>query len=188
MNQLLIERLSEKVEAACKAPGNSFGYGIWTHHIKPMLPLARKLASETGADQEIVSIAVLLHDLAAIQDRNNKEDHHISGAILAETILKDQKYPAEKIERVKDCIKNHRGSVNNRKETSEEICVADADAIVHMLEISSLFYAAYREMNMTIDDGRKWISGKIERDWHKMSGRSRMLYESTYRTIAELLS
>jgi len=45
------------------------------------------LTSKTGADEEIVEIAALLHDIASIK-YNDVENHHISGAKEAERILK----------------------------------------------------------------------------------------------------
>jgi len=56
MNTELIDNLYQIVEAACKEKSNAFGYGIWSHHIQPMVPIARKLAKQFGADEEIVII------------------------------------------------------------------------------------------------------------------------------------
>ncbi len=89
---------------------------------------------------------------------------------------------------VQQCIKNHRGSVNIHKSTVEEICVADADAIVHMTEIASLFYAVYKEREMTIDNGKQWLKDKIQRDWEKMSERSKSLFEHKYQAILEVFN
>jgi hypothetical protein len=50
MNQALIHNLSIIVEDACKSDANVFGYGIWSHHIRPMIPVARRLADEYQAD------------------------------------------------------------------------------------------------------------------------------------------
>ena len=152
-----------------------------------MVPIAQRLAIEFGADEEIVTIATLLHDLAGIQNSKDRDEHHIIGAKRAEEILRAHNYPTEKIKAVKHCIINHRSSVNNSKNTIEEICVADADAIVHMLEITSLLYAAYTKLGMEIDDGRNWVRNKIKRDWDKMSTQSKLLYEQKYNAIIEIL-
>jgi uncharacterized protein len=151
------------------------------------LYMLRSIAEEYKADTEIVVISVLLHDLAGINDYNNVEMHHIFGAIEAERILKEYSYPINRIEMIKKCIINHRGSVNNKKETIEEICVADADAISHIEEIASLFYAAYIERKMGINEGSKWIKEKIMRDWNIMSDKSKELYKEKYETILSIL-
>ena len=187
METELIDRLYALAERACQSKNNAFGYGIWSHHIKPMVDIARKLAKQFGADEEIVIIATLLHDLAGIQNSNDKAEHHMIGAKKAEQILNSYNYPAEKIKRVKQCIQNHRGSVNNQKHSIEETCVADADAIVHMTEVPSLFYAAFKEMGMSIDVGKKWLREKIQRDWDKMSANSKKLFKHKYQAVMEVL-
>ncbi len=187
MNTELIDTLSSIVENACKAESNAFGYGIWSHHIHPMVPIAQQLAQQFGADEEIVMIATLLHDLAGIQHAEDAPEHHIVGALRAAEILQAHQYPAERIRAVQQCIHNHRGSVNRHKSTVEEVCVADADAIVHMTEIASLFYVVYKERAMSIDHGKQWLKEKIQRDWEKMSEKSKVLFESKYRAIVEVL-
>ena len=186
MEQIITE-LSILVENACKLKNNIFGYGIWSHHIKPMIPLGQELAEEYGADKEIVTIAILLHDLVSIEDEKNCKEHHVIGAERAEKILAGYNYSKDKIEKIRLCILNHRSSVNNNKNSMEEICVADADAIIHLMEMPSLFYAAYREMNKTIEEGQKWIKGKLEKDYKKLSERSKEKYRKEFGIIIKLL-
>jgi uncharacterized protein len=183
----IIEDLYLLTEHACKSKNNIFGYGIWSHHIKPMIPLGQKLAEEYGADKEIVTIAILLHDLVSIEDKKNCKEHHIIGAERAEKILEKYNYPKEKIEHIKLCILNHRSSVHNNKNSIEEICVADADAIIHLLEIASLFYAAYKEMGKSIEEGQNWIREKLEKDYKKLSDRSKNKYKDEFDHAIQLL-
>jgi hypothetical protein len=56
-----------------------------------------------------------------------------------------------------------------------------------LTEISSLFYAAYKEMNKSIEEGQKWIKGKIEKDYKKLSERSRVKYRNAFYVIINLL-
>ena len=183
MDGNLMSRLSSLVERACKAPSNQFGYGIWTHHVAPMLGVAAELASRVGADQEIVAVAVLLHDYAGISDRSKVNDHHIHGAAEAERILTEEGYPRPKIDRVKACILTHRGSVSLAKETKEQQCVADADAIVHMQTVASLFFVAYHNLGMGIDEGARWVKEKLERDWLKLSDTGKEVARSRYEAL-----
>jgi uncharacterized protein len=114
--------------------------------------------------------------------------HHSIGAEKAGEILKGYNYPHDKINKVKSCILNHRSSVNNNKNTVEEICVADADAIIHLTEIASLFYAAYKEMDKNIEEGQKWIQEKLEKDYKKLSEKSKIKYVNEFKVISKLLS
>jgi uncharacterized protein len=186
MEQILNE-LYNLVEQTCKSKNNIYGYGIWTHHIKPMISLGQELAEEYNGDKEIITIAILLHDLASIENKNNSKEHHIIGAERAGKILTEYNYPKDKIEKIKLCILNHRSSVENIKNSIEEICVADADAIIHIKEIGSLFYAAYKEMHKNIEEGQKWIKEKIEKDYKKLSNKSKQKYRNEFNTIIKLL-
>jgi uncharacterized protein len=188
MEEEIINELNILVENACKSKSNIFGYGIWTHHIKPMVLLGQELAEEYGADKEIVTIAVLLHDLVSIEDEKNYKEHHRIGAERAEKILEEYTYPQTKINKIKMCILNHRSSVNNNKNSLEEICVADADAIIHVKEIGSLFYAAYKEMGKSIEEGQEWIKKKIEKDYKKLSERSKIKYNDEFEAAITLLA
>ncbi|MFT5874846.1 MAG: hypothetical protein ACI8WT_003825 [Clostridium sp.] len=152
-----------------------------------MIAISTKLASFYNAEKEIVIIATLLHDLAGIKDDSKTTEHHIYGAIEAEEILRKYNYPDDRIEKVKKCILNHRGSVNNIKDSVEEICVADADAMAHIEEIGSLFYLVYKEMDMEIDEGIQYIKGKINRDWNKMSEKSKELFKYKYEKVIDVL-
>jgi uncharacterized protein len=175
------------VENACKSENNIFGYGIWSHHIKPMIPLGQRLAKEYGADKEIVTISIILHDLVSIEDKKNYTEHHKIGTERAETILTEYNFPKEKINRIKLCILNHRSSVNNNKNSIEEKCVADADALIHLFEIGSLFFAAYKGMGKSIEEGQKWVKEKLEKDYKKLSERRKEKYRNEFESIIKAL-
>lgn len=187
VNDALISRLSIIVERACAASKNRFGMGIWTHHVKPMLDVAAELAKRIEADPEIVAIAVLLHDYAGIADQNKAQDHHVHGATEADRILSLEKYPHSRIEQVKACILTHRGSVSLSRDTKEQQCVADADAIVHIQCVPSLFFVAYSNLGMTIDEGHRWVRDKLERDWEKLSDTGKDYIQSRYEAARMVL-
>jgi uncharacterized protein len=133
------EKIYSVVKDRCEQSTNAYGIGAWEHHIKIVYELAKQYANDYEADQEIVALAALLHDIASVTNVDFTEEHHIIGADIAEKILMDEKYPNEKIDLIKKCILNHRGSILKEKTTPEEVCVADCDAIAHFCSISSLF-------------------------------------------------
>lgn len=181
------ELIRKEVEEKCKSDNNIFGYGIWTHHIVNVVKYSKMLAEKIGADIEVVEIAALLHDYASIKDRAMYEDHHIHGAKEAERILKELNFCEEKIEKVKECIISHRGSVKKDKKSKEAICVANADAMSHMDNIPSLLYLAYCNKQMSIDNGAEWVLGKIERSWNKLSDEAREIMKEKYESIQKVL-
>lgn len=183
----IINIIADTVESACRSRRNVFGYGIWSHHILSVVEYAKMLAVELGADVEVVQLAALLHDYAGVVDYANYKNHHIVGMELAEDLLDRYGYPLDKIEQVKDCIYSHRGSVRVEKNSIEEICVSDADAIAHIVNVPSLLYLAYQRKNMSIGEGAEWVSQKLERSFNKLSVHGRNLIETKYLSSKELL-
>jgi uncharacterized protein len=187
MNQDLVSHIASTVEQACKDNSNTFGYGIWSHHIRPMMDIAPELAGLHQADTEIVIVSVLLHDYAGIKDPAMIEDHHIHGANHARIILSAANYPEDRISMVEQSILSHRGSVPSVRTSPESRCLADCDAILHVQQIPSLFYVAYTRKQMDIDAGVNWVRAKIARDWEKLSPAGRDYIRETYDRIMAVL-
>lgn len=182
------EKMYAEVKHRCELPSNKYGIGAWDHHIKIVYELAKKYASEYGADPEIVAIAALLHDIASVTDARYTEYHHIIGADMATKLLASEGYPADEIKLVERCILNHRGSVLERKTTPEEVCLADSDAMAHFYSVPSLLSMVYREKGMSIDDGRSFVMEKLERSYNKMSDKGKQLVFMQYDAAKMLLA
>ena len=181
------EKMYDEVKNRCEQPTNAYGIGAWDHHIKIVYELAKKHANEYGADIEIVAIAALLHDIASVTDVKFTEEHHIIGADIAEKLLLAENYPNEKIDLIKRCILNHRGSRLVDKTTPEEICVADSDAMAHFYSIPSLLSMVYREKGLSIDEGSKFVMDKLDRSYNKMSNKGKELVEVQYEAAKNIL-
>jgi uncharacterized protein len=186
-NSQIIEEISKIVEAACKSDSNIFGYGIWTHHILCVVKYAKQLAEQLNADSEIVEIAAFLHDYAGIKDRSLIAEHHIYGAAEAEIILRGFSYPEDKISLVKDCILSHRGSIKAERLTPEAECIASADAMAHVFQVSSLLHLAYVKHGMSIEEGRVWVLKKIERSMDKLKPEVREMMQEHYSKVKDVL-
>jgi uncharacterized protein len=132
------------------------------------------------ADEEIVEIAALLHDIAGIKDRDNYENHHLLGAEEAEKILKGFNYPQEKIEKIKHCILTHRGSKSIKRETLEAECVASADAMAHFDTIPALLHFVFVRLGMDVDEGTKWLRDKLDRSWTKLIPEAKEIVKDKY--------
>lgn len=184
----MIAEITKEVEEVCRNEKNKFGYGIWSHHIVTVVEYSKKLAEVVGADTEIVEVAALLHDYASIMNYAMYEEHHLHSATEAEIILKEYDYPTERIERVKECIWSHRGSVVLDKQSKEAECVADADAIAHIVNVPSLLYLSYKIKGMTIDEGNAYVKGKLERSWAKLSAIAKDLVRVEYESAIVVLA
>ena len=184
----LVDEVADIVRETCAQKTNRFGYGIWTHHIVQVRKYARLLASLNAADVEIVELAALLHDYAAIKDEACYAEHHIYGPIEAERILAALGYPAERIEAVQYCIATHRASVKSERRTVEAQCLADADAMAHIDQVPSLMRMVYVERGLDIDEGTRWVRAKLQRSWNKLSAQAREMISDKYIAVLVTLS
>jgi uncharacterized protein len=132
----VVQTIKKFVEEECKKPANKYGYDAFLFHFVPMVKYAEKLAERLGGDKEIILIASWLHDIGSIL--YGRENHHITGSKIAEEKLKELNYPEEKIELVKKCILNHRGSQQNKRESIEEQIVAEADVLSNFDNIAGM--------------------------------------------------
>ena len=130
-----------------------------------MVKNAEILAGKHGTDKEVVIIAAWLHDIALITDYAMYEEHHKYGADIAKEILNELNYD-KKMALVQKCILNHRGSVKLKRNSIEELYVADADAISHFDSVPSLLYLAYVERKMDIEQGAQFVRKKLERSYY----------------------
>lgn len=186
MRNDIINYLEKEIKARCESENNFFGEGIF-YHIKAVAENAVYLAEQYGADREVVVIAAWLHDIASITDYTLYEEHHVHGAEMAEEILNRFDYDKDKIQLVKKCILNHRGSKPAEKQTAEEVCIADADAISHFDSVPSLFYLAYVKRGLGIGEGIDFVKSKLERSYKKLSNSGKDIFAEKYRTAMAVI-
>ena len=180
------EYLQREVYERCRKETNCFGIGCY-YHIAAVVKNAALLAEPYGADRETVMAAAWLHDIASVTDPRLYELHHIHGAEMARDILIRCGFDRRKIPLVQTCIRSHRGSVLVEKCSPEERCVADADAISHLDNLPSLFYLAYVQKGMGIDEGRDFVAGKLTRSFQKLSEAGKACCRERYESAMALL-
>ena len=135
----ITEKIKQELLVICEKHKEKEDYDYWNYHIKHVVKNGIELAKRYGADVEIVELGALFHDIAMPLEYGPKVEHEVYGAKIADDLLTKLNYPSSKIERVKACILNHRGSINKPKNTIEEQCVADADMIAHFDSIPAIF-------------------------------------------------
>jgi len=173
----IIKEIRNEVERRCKLPSNFFGYGCFLH-IESVAHHAVELAKHYGADIEVCEIGAWLHDIASVTDYDLYKDHHLHGMAIAEEILLEYDYPKFKIDLVKQCIFNHRGSIECKKLSLEEMIVADADAISHYDNVPSLLHLAYVQRQLDVIEGKAFVKAKLDRSYDKMSEQSKIFYRN----------
>jgi len=165
----IISEIKNFVKEECKKPGSKYGHEPFDNHFVPAIKYAKELTkkfSKENPDRKVILIAAWLHDIGSII--YGRKDHHITGAKIAEKKLKELKYPTEKIELVKKCILNHRGSQQNKRKTIEEKIVAEADTLSNFDNLSGIFKAAFIYESKTQDEAKQSVREKLERKYKQL--------------------
>lgn len=102
-------------------------------HVYRVYKLTKLLAaSETDVDMGILEPAVLLHDIARVEeseDSTGSTDHAVLGSMRAEEILRELGYDQNAIEAIKHCILTHRFRTGNEPKSIEAKILYDADKL-----------------------------------------------------------
>lgn len=179
----MIDKVKAFVESECRKPESKYGYEPFVFHFTPVVRYAETLSDELGGDKEAIIIAAWLHDIGSIV--YGREDHHITGARIAEEFLKQHDYP--KVELVTRCILNHRGSKDNDRHSIEEKIVAEADVLSAFESLPGLFKAAYHE-GLTQEEARESVRQKLINKWRQLHfERSREIIRPKYEAAMLLL-
>ena len=111
-------------------------------------------------------ISAWLHDIGSII--YGRKDHHITGAQIAEEKLTKLGYPIEKIELVKKCSLNHRGSQQNFHASIEEQILAEADVLSSFESIAGIFKAVFVYENLNQGEAKDSVRQKLENKWKQL--------------------
>lgn len=180
-----VERI---VKTACEKRDNKFGSSLWRYHVQAVLKHSLVLGKKLKADKEVLELAAMLHDYAAIKDYKLYKDHHIHGAQYAEEILRKLNFPEEKIKQVKECIFSHRGSVKKKRKTREAKILASADAMAHITELPDMFYLAYGVHRLKTCEGSKFLKNKLQRSWRKTMPEGKKIVKEDYEAAIKILN
>lgn len=162
----IVDQIKNYVEAECRKPTSKYGSEPFLFHFVPMVEYAKVLAKEMNVDIEIVELAGWLHDIGSIV--YGRENHHITGAKIAEEKLTELNYPPAKIKLVKNCILNHRGSKNSKRETLEEKIIAEADAMSNFDNIAGIFKAAFIYEKLNQGEAKIAVRKKLQNKYKQL--------------------
>ena len=160
-------------------------YDFWNEHIRYVYEEAVSLAKTYGADETVVALGALLHDIALIEKTGSRKDHHLNGKLLNNEILDRFHCPGDLKDRVLGCVLNHRSSKN--AENIEELCVCDADCLAHLDNIPMLFNAAFNRDGVSLNEVRTWMRDSFEHDYNDLSERTKEAFRDRYNTIKRIV-
>ena len=157
--------MDKKLEKIYKIVESKFEEVDYKYHILLVLKYAKELAKTHKADEEVVEIAALLHDIGRV-DLKNDPVHHIIGSKEAEIILKELEYSQDTIDKVKHCVESHSIGKGPNPKTMEAKIIANADAMSHF-DMLPVFYFWLTRRNVKFDETTKWVENKLKNDWNE---------------------
>ena len=183
----LIEKIKEYVMEECRKykEASEEHYDFWNEHIRYVYKEAVDLAKKYGADETVVAIGALLHDIALIEKVGTRKDHHLNGKILSDEILDRFSCSQDLKDRVLGCVLNHRSS--KYATNIEEICVCDADCLAHLDNIPMLFNSAFNQHGVSLNEVRDWMRDSFEHDYNDLSDRTKETFLDRYNTIKSVV-
>jgi uncharacterized protein len=147
---------------------NDVAFDYRWEHVQAVVRLAVRLATLTGADQEIVEAAAWLHDVAKPDSKKHGQD----GAAIARRVLRQTDFPAEKIEVVADAIVKHVGLfTDDPVEPLEAAVVWDADKLSKLGATAVLHFLGYKLM-MGEKTTEQWLEELPDVSWMERTVRS----------------
>ncbi len=99
-------------------------------HVQRVAHLAVQIARAEGADEEVVLLAALLHDVPTTLHATARAAHHLAAADFAQQYLTQRGMALKRIENVVHCIAAHRFRDQSlQPQTLEAQCLYDADKL-----------------------------------------------------------
>jgi len=173
-------------------------------HILRVYHLAEVLASEEGADLEIVRAAALLHDIPEggfstdSDARESRDDHQHFSSKRASRILEEEGWSPERIAAVQHCIRAHRfRDESEPPRTLEAKVLFDADkldAIGAVGVVRAIAFAVREGQVLLVEPSERFLeSGAKESDephspYHEYHIKLRHIKERLYTPAARALA
>ncbi len=171
LEQTLLEANQRRYQEA-KNPLRSHGPD---HHWR-VYQYAIQLAGKLGVayDAEVLAGAALLHDMAAYYPDRAGEDYHDFDHKIADEVLRETGFPAEKIQAVLDSIANHGSDPKYKKagEPIETTLLRDADKLDVFGPVGVARIVMVRTLKGdTLDDivADFYTGGHLRRKWESIT-------------------
>jgi len=154
---------------------------FYKYHISIVYKIAIKLAKKYKANETVVGLAAILHDIGITVD---PKQHDIAGAKEAERILKKYGYAPEIIKQVSNCIESHMCEAK-KPNTLEAKIVATADAVSKFK--SPFFFIKACAGKQTPEEYFEWFHNKIKKEYEKIFfDDEKRLVKKEYEVLSEM--
>ncbi len=168
-----IKNLEEEIKALHYAPPvikrgfdentvKEFYRDFWHIHILPVMKFGEEMARKYGADENVVRLGALLHDIAYLHDM---EPHNEIGAEMVLKILAERGFDEDVARKVSSVVLKHSCRDEHQPDTLEEKIVASADAMAHLAMPFYEWVARHSKKNFWDLIARDL--GKVESDFNE---------------------
>ena len=158
-------------------------YNIYREHIQYVYKYVCLLSKDKDVDHEVLELSALLHDIAMTDRTLDRSKHNEYGSEIAETLLRENNYPEDKIQFVKKCILNHSSKRAEYRTTEEEKILVNADGLSHFDSINNLYSLAHNVMELNDEETIKFIQDKLTRDYNEISNELKYLIQDKYNKV-----
>jgi uncharacterized protein len=181
---MLYNDLKNYIKEKCLAPENLFQPAFFDLHLKYVENYALQLAKLFNADKDVVSVAAITHDLAAITDFSKLAQHASEGAIMVHDILADYPLTLEQKDKVYHCIETHSKPIHLGEDIPEAVCLSNADAMSQIAVPSYWMFYAFSVRKFSFLEGYDWYKQRVTNNWLSIVPEaSDIIYDSYLKTI-----
>lgn len=174
-----IQQLKQHIFECCQRPANLFGPSFFSLHIEQVEKFSLQLAVQLGADKEVVQIAALIHDIAAVTDFSTLVQHAGKGAEMAVELLKDYPMSPERKGKVLFCIRTHSKPIATGADIPEAVCISNADAMSQITQSLYWTFYIFGVRRFSFEDGRKWYEQRVSDNWNDLIQPAREILNPT---------
>lgn len=156
------------VEKAYTTSPTSFGLWMWKNHVPIVALYTEELCKKYTANPDLAVAGALLHDLGDAFVHRHADEHEDISRTKAIEILTSAEYSQEEIQEVIEVIiAPHSCKDGFFPASIEGKVLATADALAHL---TTDFYVQFTWMhlpeNKTYEEFIKWVTEKLDRDFH----------------------
>lgn len=174
------------IEEKCLAPENYFQPAFYEKHLLIVENYALQLADICLADKEVVQVAALIHDIAAITDFSKLDNHALDGAEMAKTLLANYPLTSEQKKKVYHCIECHSQPIQFGADIPEAVCISNADAMSQIAEPFYWMYYIFSVRKFGFAAGYNWYKQRIASHWKSIIPPAREIINEKYLRTLQL--
>lgn len=179
------EEMRQHVIECCSAPSNMMSGSYYAVHLRFVENYAVQTAPHFGANEGLVRIAALTHDLGAITDYTALAQHHLTGADITMKLL-EGKIPERDIAVIADAIRSHNMPV--RTGSPEAIALSHADGLSKFdSPVYWICYAWKRKFD-SFSESVKWYESLLAACYAAMDPEVRKLIDGKYDAAKKIIA